>query len=63
MTNVVYIMGHGFSGSTLLTFLLGTHPRIATIGELGIAQLAKEQLTPDDYLCSCKAPIRDCDFW
>lgn len=63
MTNVVYIMGHGYSGSTLLTFLLGTHPRIATIGELGIAPLAKDKLHPEEYLCSCRTPIRDCDFW
>ena len=63
MTNVVYIMGHGYSGSTLLTFLLGTHPRIATIGELGIAPLAKEEFKPEEYLCSCRTPIRECDFW
>ncbi|HEX6900571.1 MAG TPA: sulfotransferase [Thermoanaerobaculia bacterium] len=63
MTNVLYIMGHGYSGSTLLTFLLGTHPRIATIGELGIAPHAKEETTPEEYLCSCRTPIRECDFW
>ncbi|MFL6194005.1 MAG: sulfotransferase family protein [Thermoanaerobaculia bacterium] len=63
MTKVVYIMGHGYSGSTLLTFLLSTHPQVATIGELGIAPLAKEDLTPQDYLCSCKTPVRDCGFW
>jgi len=34
MTDVLYLMGHGYSGSTLLTFLLGSHPQIATIGEL-----------------------------
>jgi hypothetical protein len=63
MTKVVYIMGHGYSGSTLLTFLLGTHPQIATIGELGIAPRAKQELTPEEYLCSCHAPVRDCEFW
>lgn len=63
MTNVLYIMGHGYSGSTLLTFLLGTHPRIATIGELGIAPHAKQETTPEEYLCSCRTPIRECDFW
>ena len=63
MTKVVYIMGHGYSGSTLLTFLLGTHPRIATIGELGIAQQAKESTAPEEYLCSCHSPVRDCGFW
>lgn len=59
--NFVYIMGHGYSGSTLLTFLLGAHPQIATIGELYIAPRAKTK--PEDFLCSCKTPIRDCGFW
>lgn len=63
MTKVVYIMGHGYSGSTLLTFLLGTHPRIATIGELGIAPKAKESTAPEEYLCSCHSPVRECSFW
>jgi hypothetical protein len=61
MTKVVYIMGHGYSGSTLLTFLLGSHPQVATIGELGIAPRAKT--TPEEYFCSCHKPILDCLFW
>src|SRR3954451_25163105 len=64
MKRVVYIMGHGYSGSTLLTFLLSTHPQIATIGELGIAPQAKEEFgRPEDYLCSCRTPVRQCGFW
>ena len=63
MAKVVYIMGHGYSGSTLLTFLLGSHPRIATIGELGIAPSIREELRPEEYLCSCRTPVRDCGFW
>jgi hypothetical protein len=62
MTDLVYIMGHGYSGSTLLTFLLGSHPRVATIGELGIAPRGKTP-TPEEYFCSCQAPILECDFW
>jgi hypothetical protein len=61
MPSVVYIMGHGYSGSTLLTFLLGSHPQIATVGELGIAPSAKT--SPEEYFCSCGQPIRDCGFW
>lgn len=61
MTRIAYIMGHGYSGSTLLTFLLGTHPEIATIGELGIAPQAKTK--PEEYLCSCHTPVRECGFW
>lgn len=63
MTDVLYITGHGYSGSTLLTFLLGSHPEIATIGELGIAEQAKRQTTPEQYLCSCQVPVRECGFW
>lgn len=63
MTDVLYITGHGYSGSTLLTFLLGSHPQIATIGELGIAEQAKRQTTPEQYLCSCHVPVRECEFW
>ncbi|HKH50148.1 MAG TPA: sulfotransferase [Thermoanaerobaculia bacterium] len=63
MTDVLYLMGHGYSGSTLLTFLLGSHPQIATIGELGIAERTKRQTTPEEYLCSCHLSVRKCPFW
>jgi hypothetical protein len=57
----VFLMSHGFSGSTLLTFLLGAHPAIATVGEMGIAP--KSGIHPDQYLCSCQELIRKCEFW
>jgi hypothetical protein len=57
----VYLMSHGFSGSTLLTFLLGAHPEIATVGEMGIAP--KAGIHPDEYVCSCQKLIGQCDFW
>jgi hypothetical protein len=63
MTDLLYIMGHGYSGSTLLTFLLGSHPQVATIGELGIAERTRGQTTPEQYLCSCHVPVRECEFW
>src|SRR3954451_132987 len=62
-TRVLYVMGHGYSGSTLLTLLLDRDPRIATVGELGIAERAKAETTVDEYLCSCGQPIRRCPFW
>jgi hypothetical protein len=49
-----------YSGATLLSFLLGQHPQIATVGEMdGI--IARE--VPDEYLCSCGQRILECDFW
>ena len=49
-----------FSGATLLSFLLGAHPQIATVGEMsGLITNAN----PDEYLCSCGKKIRCCEFW
>ncbi|MBN1346198.1 MAG: sulfotransferase [Phycisphaerae bacterium] len=59
MSDFVYIMSPSYSGSTLLTFLLGTHPQIATIGELK----ATSRGNVETYNCSCGEKIRDCPFW
>jgi hypothetical protein len=59
MTNFVFLMAHSFSGSTLLSFLLGAHPEIATVGEMFIAQ----GIYPETYVCSCGQRIGECPFW
>jgi len=58
MIKLAYIAAPSYSGSTLLTFLLNAHPRIATVGELkwGSIDLAT-------YQCSCGALLNACDFW
>lgn len=59
-TNFIFIASLPYSGSTLLSFLLATHPQIATIGEMtGVI----ESEDPDEYLCSCGEKIIECDFW
>ena len=55
----VYLLSHPFSGSTLGAFLIGSHPRIATVGEMGIAA----GVDPATFTCSCGSPIRSCEFW
>lgn len=55
----VYIISPSFSGSTLLTFLLGIHPEIATVGELKASAMGDIEL----YDCSCGERIRSCPFW
>jgi len=56
---LLYILSHSYSGSTLLTLLLASHPRISTVGEL------KASAIPDisTYKCSCGKLISDCAFW
>lgn len=59
MTNFTFVMAHSFSGSTLLSFLLGAHPEIATVGEMFIAH----GIDPETYVCSCGERIGECPFW
>jgi hypothetical protein len=58
---VLYVVGTGFNGSTLLSFLLNAHPQIATVGEAtGPYELWEDQRT---YPCSCGKTLADCGFW
>ncbi len=59
-TTFVAIETTGFSGATLLTSLLSSHPEIATVAEMsGLIQ----SVDPDKYLCSCGQKIKVCEFW
>lgn len=49
-----------YSGATLLTALLGSHPNIATVAEMS-GLIDSED--PDEYRCSCGQKIKACDFW
>jgi hypothetical protein len=56
----VFLTSHAFSGSTLTSFLMGTHPDIATVGELtGPAARANLQ----EYPCSCGRKFQEDPFW
>lgn len=59
MTKCLYICGAGHSGSTLLDMLLGSHSRIASLGE--ITNLPMDWAT--NNRCTCGAHVRDCDVW
>lgn len=56
----IFIASLPYSGSTLLSFLLATHPQIAAIGEM-TGVIESEDL--DEYRCSCGRRINECDFW
>lgn len=57
---VIYILGSGHSGSTLLDLLLGTHPQILSCGELD--NLARYR-SSDKHRCACGEPVPHCSFW
>ena len=58
MIELTYIAAPSYSGSTLLTFLLNTHPEIATVGELKWGTIDTAT-----YRCSCGERLIDCAFW
>jgi hypothetical protein len=61
VTRIAYILAASHSGSTLLSLLRGSHPQVATIGEMNLSSQAMGNL--DGYRCSCGCLIRTCDFW
>jgi hypothetical protein len=61
---VVSILSPPLSGSTLLTYLLATHPQVATIGER--KKFYRKVFRPDMVgakYCSCGALFTDCPVW
>ncbi len=56
---LLYILSHSYSGSTLLTLLLAAHPKIATVGELKASAMGDIET----YRCSCGALLNECEFW
>lgn len=58
--SVIYIIGAGKSGSTVLDTILGNHPEIESVGEL--ARLPQNAWINGEY-CSCGQPGNTCPFW
>ena len=59
---VVFLMGSGHNGSTLLGLILGSHSRIHSLGELVVLRKAADTPFPDvPKLCSTCAG--KCEFW
>lgn len=56
----VYLTSSPFSGSTLFSFLVNSHPNIATVGEMTGPTSLQD---PDTYRCSCGQKMKECTFW
>lgn len=56
----VYILAASHSGSTLLTLLLSSHPKVASVGETSALLWRGKS---DSGTCSCGRPIDVCPFW
>lgn len=64
---VLYIIGLAHSGSTLLTMMLGGHPRICGVGEVEKLLLPASRRArladPVRGTCSCGKRLVDCPLW
>lgn len=60
---VLYIVSPRYSGSTLLAFVIGSHPDIATIGER--KKFYNKAIIDDgtQLHCSCGTPFKSCPTW
>lgn len=57
---VVFVMGVGRSGSTILDLFLGQHPQVQSAGEL--CNIVKDGWLRKE-LCSCRLPVPQCPLW
>jgi hypothetical protein len=69
---LIYILSLGHSGSTLTDCILGSHPDVASFGEMTYLsyKIARAQGQTSDLpptvlqnSCSCGEDIRECPFW
>jgi hypothetical protein len=57
---LVCVQTSAYSGATLLASLLGTHPEIASVGEVDGFVTNTDF---DSVVCSCGQKIKECGFW
>jgi hypothetical protein len=58
---VAFIMGDGYSGSTLLDLILGTHRRMLGLGEVNAESF--DAFLDENQICTCLFQAWDCFFW
>ena len=56
---VIYIMGCGRSGTTILTMILGNHSGFLSVGELNAFRKAWQ----NNEVCSCGRRVTNCKIW
>lgn len=64
---VIYIVGWGHSGSTLLDMIIGTSDKVTSVGELVYFNAYYDEKEPEKaptgFICTCQARFRECSFW
>ena len=61
MTKLIYIGGYGRSGSTLLEYLLTSHPALVACGE--VQRSVRKFDVKRERLCTCGQKLPVCPVW
>lgn len=61
--DIIYIMGSGRSGSTLLSSMLGSQLNIISAGEVYNYKNLFESAVSDKRICSCGEKLDECNYW
>lgn len=56
----IFLASNAYSGSTLLSFLLGAHPEIGTVSDVSGR---RRERAMDRFSCSCGRLMTACPFW
>jgi hypothetical protein len=56
----LFLASSPYSGSTLMSYLLAAHPRIATVSDVSGTRRSAQM---DSFECSCGVRMLDCPFW
>jgi hypothetical protein len=56
----ILIASNAYSGSTLLSYLLGQHPQIATVSDVSGTRRTTQM---EGFACSCGLAMQACPFW
>lgn len=56
----VFLASNAYSGSTLLSLLVGAHPSVGTVSDVSGARRASQMAI---FTCSCGSLMRECPFW
>ncbi|MEZ4887175.1 MAG: sulfotransferase domain-containing protein [Chitinophagales bacterium] len=59
--DLIYILGVSYSGSTLLSYLIGSSKQVCNLGEL--KQIKEKREKNPNRLCTCGQEIPNCSFW
>jgi len=62
---IIYIAGYGRSGSTILDITMGSHPKVASAGELTYLfdELISSDAAQKKRICSCGEAYENCPVW